>query len=300
MIVDHIPVLLDEVITSLNIKKNGIYLDLTLGRAGHSREILKRIPDGLLIAFDKDINAIIKSNSCLSEAGSNFELVHSDFIKIKDVLDKLGIKTVNGILVDLGVSSPQIDDKSRGFSYSKDANLDMRMDQSQTLTAHIIVNNYSEYELIEIFKNNADVKLPQVVAKAIIKNRPINTTEELVNVIRDSLPAKIVRMKNPAKAVFQAIRIAVNNELESLKILLEKSVEIMEKDSVLAIITFHSIEDKIVKNFFGTLIKSKIDPKLPIQEEKEWVVKVYLPSQKEIKSNNRSRSAKLRVLTKIK
>ncbi|MGL4252373.1 MAG: 16S rRNA (cytosine(1402)-N(4))-methyltransferase RsmH, partial [Metamycoplasmataceae bacterium] len=285
---------------SLNIKKNGIYLDLTLGRAGHSREILKRIPDGLLIAFDKDINAIIKSNSCLSEAGSNFELVHSDFIKIKDVLDKLGIKTVNGILVDLGVSSPQIDDKSRGFSYSKDANLDMRMDQSQTLTAHIIVNNYSEYELVEIFKNNADVKLPQVVAKAIIKNRPINTTEELVNVIRDSLPAKIVRMKNPAKAVFQAIRIAVNNELESLKILLEKSVEIMEKDSVLAIITFHSIEDKIVKNFFGTLIKSKIDPKLPIQEEKEWVVKVYLPSQKEIKSNNRSRSAKLRVLTKIK
>ncbi|MGL5205689.1 MAG: 16S rRNA (cytosine(1402)-N(4))-methyltransferase RsmH [Metamycoplasmataceae bacterium] len=297
---DHIPVLLDEVITSLNIKKNGIYLDLTLGRAGHSREILKRIPDGLLIAFDKDINAIIKSNSYLSEVGSNFELVHSDFIKIKDVLDKLGIKTVNGILVDLGVSSPQIDDKSRGFSYSKDANLDMRMDQSQTLNAHIIVNNYSEYELVDIFKNNADVKLPKAIAKAIIKNRPINTTDELVNVIRDSLPAKIVRMKNPAKAVFQAIRIAVNNELESLKVLLEKSVEIMEKDSVLAIITFHSIEDKIVKNFFGTLIKSKIDPKLPIQEEKEWVVKVYLPSEKEIKSNNRSRSAKLRVLKKIK
>ncbi|MGL5732828.1 MAG: 16S rRNA (cytosine(1402)-N(4))-methyltransferase RsmH [Metamycoplasmataceae bacterium] len=297
---DHIPVLLDEVITSLNIKKNGIYLDLTLGRAGHSREILKRIPDGLLIAFDKDINAIIKSNSYLSEVGSNFELVHSDFIKIKDVLDKLEIKTVNGILVDLGVSSPQIDDKSRGFSYSKDANLDMRMDQSQTLNAHMIVNNYSEYELVDIFKNNADVKLPKAVAKAIIKNRPINTTDELVNVIRDSLPAKIVRMKNPAKAVFQAIRIAVNNELESLKVLLEKSVEIMEKDSVLAIITFHSIEDKIVKNFFGTLIKSKIDPKLPIQEEKEWVVKVYLPSEDEIKSNNRSRSAKLRVLTKIK
>ncbi|MGL5617647.1 MAG: 16S rRNA (cytosine(1402)-N(4))-methyltransferase RsmH [Metamycoplasmataceae bacterium] len=297
---DHIPVLLDEVIKSLNIKKNGIYLDLTLGRAGHSREILKKIPYGLLIAFDKDINAIIKSNSYLLEVGSNFKLVHSDFIKIKDVLDKLEIKTINGILVDLGVSSPQIDDKSRGFSYSKDANLDMRMDQSQTLNAHMIVNNYSEYELVDIFKNNADVKLPQVVAKAIIKKRPINTTDELVNVIRDSLPAKIVRLKNPAKAVFQAIRIAVNNELESLKILLEKSVEIMEKDSVLAIITFHSIEDKIVKNFFGALIKSKIDPKLPIQEEKEWVVKVYLPSEKEIKSNNRSRSAKLRVLTKIK
>ncbi|MGL5308717.1 MAG: 16S rRNA (cytosine(1402)-N(4))-methyltransferase RsmH [Metamycoplasmataceae bacterium] len=297
---DHIPVLLDEVITSLNIKKNGIYLDLTLGRAGHSKEILKRIPNGLLIAFDKDINAIIKSNSYLSKVGSNFKLVHSDFMKIKDVLDSLDIKAVNGILVDLGISSPQIDDKSRGFSYSKDANLDMRMDQSQTLNAHIIVNNYSEFELVDIFKNNADVKLPKAIAKAIIENRPINTTDELVKIIRDSLPAKIVRMKNPAKAVFQAIRIAVNNELDSLKILLEKSVEFMEKDSVLAIITFHSIEDKIVKNFFGNLIKSKIDPKLPIQEVKEWVVKVYLPSEEEIKLNNRSRSAKLRVLTKIK
>lgn len=297
---EHIPVLLDEVIKSLNIKKNGIYLDLTLGRAGHSREILKRIPEGLLIAFDKDIKAIIKSDSYLSEVGSNFKLVHSDFIKIKDTLDELGIKTVNGILVDLGISSPQIDDKSRGFSYSKDAYLDMRMDQSQELDANIIVNSYSEYELVEILRNNADVKLPKVIANAIIKNRPINTTEELVNIVRDSLPAKIVRMKNPAKAVFQALRIAVNNELESLKILLEKSVQIMEKDSTLAIISFHSIEDKIVKNFFGDLVKSKIDPKIPIQEEKEWTVKVYLPKKSEVELNNRSRSAKLRVLTKIK
>ncbi|MGL6124881.1 MAG: 16S rRNA (cytosine(1402)-N(4))-methyltransferase RsmH [Metamycoplasmataceae bacterium] len=297
---DHIPVLLDEVITSLNIKKNGIYLDLTLGRAGHSKEILKRIPDGLLIAFDKDINAIIKSNSYLSKVGGNFKLVHSDFIKIEDTLEQLDIKTVDGILVDLGISSPQIDDKSRGFSYSKDASLDMRMDQSQELNAHIIINSYSESELVEILRNNADVKLPKVIANAIIKNRPINTTVELVDVIRDSLPAKIVRLKNPAKAVFQAIRIAVNDELESLKILLEKLVKFMKKDSVLAIITFHSIEDKIVKNFFGNLIKSKIDPKLPIQEDKEWVVKVYSPKESEIKLNNRSRSAKLRVLKKVK
>lgn len=297
---NHIPVLLPEAIEALNIKENGIYLDLTLGRAGHSKEILKRIPKGLLIAFDKDKNAIINSNSHLSKIGSNFELVHSDFIKIKDVLDNLKIKTVDGILVDLGISSPQIDDESRGFSYSKEARLDMRMDQSQELDAHTIVNNYSEYELVNIFRNNADVKLPKVIANAIIKNRPINTTEELVNIIRNSLPAKIVRMKNPAKAVFQALRIAVNNELESLKVLLNDSIKFLKKDSVLAIISFHSIEDRIVKNFFGSLIKSKIDPKLPIQEEKEWSVKVYLPSQSEIDINNRSRSAKLRALTKIK
>lgn len=297
---NHIPVLLNEAIEALNIKENGIYLDLTLGRAGHSKEILKRIPNGRLIAFDKDKNAIIKSNSHLSKTGSNFELIHSDFIKIKDVLEKLKIETVDGILVDLGISSPQIDDESRGFSYSKEARLDMRMDQSQELDAHTIVNNYSEYELVNIFRNNADVKLPKVVANAIIKNRPINTTGELVDIIRDSLPAKIVRMKNPAKAVFQALRIAVNNELESLKILLNDSISFMKKDSVLAIISFHSIEDRIVKKFFGSLIKSKIDPKLPIQEEKEWLVKVYSPSKNEVDLNNRSRSAKLRALTKIK
>lgn len=297
---EHIPVLLDEAISALNIKKNGIYLDLTLGRAGHSREILKKIPEGLLISFDKDINAIIKSNSYLSEVGSNFKLVHSDFIKIKDVLEQLGITTVNGILVDLGISSPQIDDKSRGFSYTKDACLDMRMDQSQKLTASTIVNNYSEHELVNIFRNNADVKLPKVIVNAIIKNRPINTTEKLVNIVRDSLPAKIVRMKNPAKAVFQALRIEVNNELESLKILLNDSIEFLGKNSTLAIISFHSIEDRIIKKFFGNLIKSKIDPKLPIQEEKKWVVKVYSPKKSEIELNNRSRSAKLRVLTKLK
>ncbi len=297
---DHIPVLLKETIQALDIKEDGIYLDLTIGRAGHSKEILKRIPKGLLIAFDKDKKAIIKSNTYLSNVGSNFKLIHSNFIKIKDVLDKLEIKTVNGILVDLGVSSPQIDDESRGFSYSKDARLDMRMDQSQELDAHIIVNSYSEHELVEIFRNNADVKLPRVVANAIIKNRPINTTEELVNVVRESLPAKIVRMKNPSKAVFQAIRIAVNDEMESLKILLEDSMQFLEKDSILAIISFHSIEDKIVKNFFGSLIKSKMDPKIPIQEEKNWLVKVYSPSQSEIDFNNRSRSAKLRVLKKLK
>ncbi len=297
---DHIPVLLNEVIQALNIKKDGIYLDLTLGRAGHSREILKRIPEGMLVAFDKDINAIIKSNSYLSEVGSNFELVHSDFINIKDTLDKLGIKNVDGILVDLGISSPQIDDKNRGFSYSKDAYLDMRMDQSQELDASMIVNNYSEDELIEIFRNNADVKLPKVIANAIIKNRPINTTEELVNIIRDSLPAKIVRMKNPAKAVFQALRIAVNNELESLKILLDNSMEFLKKDSVLAIISFHSIEDRIVKKYFGNLTKSKIDHKIPIQEEKHWSVKTYSPKEEEIQLNNRARSAKLRVLKKIR
>lgn len=294
----HIPVLLDEVIHYLDLKKNGIYLDLTLGRGGHAAQILKNIPKGKLICFDKDDQAIKETNSHLSKISNNFILVHSDFSKTKNVLEHYGINKVDGILLDLGVSSPQIDDPERGFSYSKDGPLDMRMDQGQTLSAEFIVNNWDLEKLIHIFKNYADVKLPAKVAKAMIENRPIFSTLKLVEVIKSALPAKILRAKNPSKQVFQALRIAVNGELESLEIILRDSRELLNVNGKLAIITFHSIEDKIVKNFFGEMTKSKINKKLPIQEVIPWKVKTISVSDKEVQNNHRARSAKLRILTR--
>ena len=295
----HIPVMLEEVIQALNLKEDGIYVDLTLGRGGHASEILKRIPKGKLICFDKDIIAIEESRSRLHQINDNFQLIHSDFKNFKIELKKLGIEKVDGIFADLGVSSPQLDNGERGFSYSKDAKLDMRMDQSQSLSAHDIVNNWTKEQLIEIFINNADVKLPHKVANAIVENRPINSTFELVEIIKSTLPAKILRAKNPAKTVFQAIRIAVNNEFESIETVLTDSLNFLKSKSVFAIITFHSLEDKIVKNFFGKLIQTKFDSKIPIQEEKNFLAKSYRPKKEEIESNKRSRSAKLRVLTKL-
>ena len=295
----HIPVLINEVLKELEIKKNGIYVDLTLGRAGHAAKILELIPKGKLIGFDKDIIAINESNSRLNQIANNFHLIHSDFRNLKLEMKKLGINKVDGILADLGVSSPQIDLPERGFSYSKNGILDMRMDQSQILSAKEIVNNWSFEQLVEIFKNYADVKLPQKIANAIIKNRPITTTEQLVTIIKEALPAKILRAKNPAKTVFQAIRIAVNDEFGALKILLKDAIDLLKSDGNLAIISFHSLEDKIVKEFFGNLLKSKIDFKMPIQEIKQFQVKVIKPSTLEISNNPRSRSAKLRILKKL-
>lgn len=264
----HVAVLLEESINALNIKPDGIYVDLTLGRAGHSSKILTKLTTGHLFAFDKDASAIQESMQRLSSIGSNFSLIHADFKNFKQELANKGISHVDGILVDLGVSSPQLDNAERGFSYSKNARLDMRMDQSQELDAHYIVNSFSEEELAKIFRNYADVMLPQRVAKGIIANRPINSTLELVDVIRKSLPAAVVRKKNPAKAVFQAIRIAVNNELESLETLLETAPSILNASASLAIITFHSIEDKIVKKSFATFVDDKTG-KLPIIIEKK-------------------------------
>ncbi|NQZ65680.1 MAG: 16S rRNA (cytosine(1402)-N(4))-methyltransferase RsmH [Mycoplasmatales bacterium] len=295
----HSPVMLNESIEALDIKPDGVYLDLTLGRGGHSSEILKKLSTGKLICFDKDEQAIIESEPRLSKINNNYVLVHADYMNIKDVLEKHGIKSVDGILADIGVSSPQIDDFARGFSYSKDARLDMRMNQKQKLDAHFIVNNWSEVELVEIFRYYADVMLPQRVAKGIISNRPIDTTLQLVNIIRESLPAAIVRKKNPAKAVFQALRIAVNQELDALKKLVNYAPKILNKNGVLAIITFHSIEDRIVKRKFGTFIKDDTG-KLPIIVSKEWTVKTKTPSRNEIENNNRSRTAKLRVLKRRK
>lgn len=296
----HIPVLLTEIIEIFEIKPDGIYLDLTLGRGGHSSNILKKLTTGKLISFDKDISAIKESEPILSKINNNFNLIHSDFKNLEIELKKLKIEKVDGILIDLGVSSPQLDNAERGFSYNKDAILDMRMNQNQQLTAYDVVNNYSEEQLIEIFKKYADVMLPKRVAKGILENRPIKTTLELVEIIKKSLPSKIVREKNPAKAVFQAIRIEVNNELDSLEQVLSQAIKFLNLNGKLAIISFHSIEDRIVKNFFGNLIKNKVDYRLPILEEKKWQVKTINPKKEEIEFNRRSRSAKLRVLTKLK
>ena len=294
----HISVLLNETIDSLCIKEDGIYIDLTLGRAGHSAHILKKLKTGLLVGFDKDKTAIKESANYLSKISTNFKLIHSDYKNLKEELDKLGINAVDGIIADLGVSSPQLDQADRGFSYNKEAKLDMRMDQNQSLDAYNIINTWTEEELVNIFRNNADVKLPKRVAKGIISNRPIDTTIQLVDIIRSSLPAAIVRKKNPAKAVFQAIRIAVNNELDSLKNMLEDAISLLKENGSLAIITFHSIEDKIVKRKFGEYIKDDTG-KLPIIQVINWKAKAVKPTKWEIENNRRSRSAKLRILKRI-
>ncbi|WP_373437019.1 16S rRNA (cytosine(1402)-N(4))-methyltransferase RsmH [Metamycoplasma equirhinis] len=296
----HIPVLLNEVIESLQIKPNGIYVDLTLGRAGHSQEILKKLENGKLICFDKDIEAINESKTKLAKINCNFILIKNDFRNLKSELEKLDINKVSGIIADLGVSSPQLDNKNRGFSYSQDANLDMRMDLDNKLTAAEIINNYSEIEIEKILYQNADVKLAKLIAKAIVKSRPINTTFELNELLKNTLPAKIVREKNPSKAVFQAFRIAVNDELGALREMLNQIPNLLEVNGKLAIITFHSKEDAIVKKYFQNL--NYHDPlldKLPIQVNKKWRQKTIFPSDNEKQINKRSRSAKLRVITRL-
>ena len=297
---EHIPVLLNEVIEQLSIKPDGIYVDLTLGRGGHSQEILKRLTTGKLICFDKYIQAINESREKLIKISQNFILIKSDFRNITCELKKLNIDKVDGILADLGVSSPQLDDPNRGFSYSINSDLDMRMDLDNTLTAKEIINNATEKEIIDILQSNADVKLSNLIAKAIVKNRPISDSFTLNQIIKDSLPAKIVRQKNPSKAVFQAFRIAVNDELNALSEMLSQLPNLLKKDGKIAIITFHSKEDVIVKKFYQNL--NYFDPKLKkilIVETHKWHQKVIFPSSKEEEINKRSRSAKLRVITKL-
>ncbi|MBZ4227062.1 16S rRNA (cytosine(1402)-N(4))-methyltransferase RsmH [Mycoplasma tauri] len=296
---EHKSVMLDEVINSLKIKPNGIYLDLTLGMGGHSSKILKMLTNGYLIGFDKDHFAIEESRKRLEKINNNFQLIHSDFANIKEELEKMKITSVDGIIADLGISSPQVDNGDRGFSYNKDSRLDMRMDSSQELDAEFIVNNYEIDRLVKIFNDYAEVKLSHKVANAIISNRPIKTTLELVNIIKKAYPAKLLKEKNPAKAVFQAIRIEVNNEFDSIKTMLNDAISFLKPGASLAVISFHSLEDKIVKSFFGQLTKNKLPSKLPVNEVKQYSVKVYNPSKNELVSNNRARSAKLRVLTKI-
>lgn len=304
----HVPVLLKEVIDGLNIKKDGIYVDLTLGRGGHSEEILKRLDNGMLIGVDQDQTAIEESEERLSKLGKNFRLVRSNFVEIDQILQNLNVQKIDGVLMDLGVSSPQFDDISRGFTYRFDTKLDMRMDQRNILTAAKVVNNYSLEELTRVFREYGEEKYSYQIAKNIVKAReskPIETTFELVDIIKMSKPMKeLKKAGHPAKQVFQALRIEVNDELNVLKETLRKVIELLNKGGRLAVISFHSGEDRIVKQIFKeyTVVEgNRLDvPSYNKTCEYKMVNnKVIIPTEKEIESNHRAASSKLRIIEKL-
>ena len=305
----HISVLLKESIDMLNVTPGKVYIDATLGRGGHSSEILKRLKgDGLLLSFDRDDSAIKNSFPTLKAINSNFKLIHANFSELKSELLKQNINHVDGIIFDLGVSSPQLDDGNRGFSYNYDARLDMRMDKNQKLDAYYVVNNYSKERLIEIFYKYSEEKFSKKIAEKIIKKRkisPIETTFQLVEIIKQSLPEFRKKQKgHPAKQVFQAIRIEVNNELEELKSALVQALDLLNKNATLSVITFHSLEDRIVKQIFNEKTKQISTPKNLVdlnQKEIEFVLvnkKPILASQEDIENNIRTHSAKLRGIRK--
>ena len=304
----HISVLLNEAIEGLNIKEDGIYVDCTLGYAGHSSEILKRIKKGWLYAFDQDEEAIEYSSKKLSSIGSNFEIIKSNFVNLKKELEKRGIEKVDGILFDLGVSSPQLDNGERGFSYHSNARLDMRMDKNNKLSAYEVVNNYSESDLITIFFRYGEEKYSKSIARKIVeyrKNKKIETTLELVEIIKSGVPEKYKRETHPAKRVFQAIRIEVNKELEVFEKALNDAVKLLNKDGRICVITFHSLEDKICKDIFkkNSEISSvfKNIPNIPYEYMPNLkVIGKIKPSKKELEENNRARSSTLRIAEKIK
>lgn len=304
----HKSVLLEECLTYLNLKEDSIVVDCTLGYGGHSSEILKRIPKGFLYAFDQDIDAIRSSEKRLREIGDNFEIIQSNFQYLKSALTKRNITKVDAILFDLGVSSPQLDEKDRGFSFHQDAPLDMRMDQSQSLTAKEVVNTYSYQDLVRIFKEYGEEKFATSIARAIERQRkeaPLETTLELAELIKGAVPEKYRREKHPARKVFQAIRIEVNRELEVCEIAVRDALDCLDVDGRLCVITFHSLEDKIVKNLYKThsTVKKEL-MKLPVIPEeyqpKYKVVATVVPTEKELSENKRARSAKLRVIARIK
>ncbi len=306
----HYSVMLKEVIEALNLKDTGIYVDATLGYAGHTSEILKRVKRGFIFAFDQDINAINYSKEKLKKISSNFTIIKSNFLYLKEELLKRDIKLVDGILFDLGVSSPQLDTKERGFSYHLDSRLDMRMDLDNKLSAYEVVNTYTEKELTKILYEYGEEKYAKSIAHNIIKERsikPIETTLELANLVKRSVPYKETLDKHPAKKTFQAIRIEVNHELDILEKSLKDALSILNIKGRIVVITFHSLEDRIVKNTFKEV--SSIPPifkNLPIIPDeylpkyKLVYEKVITPSELELQENNRSRSSKLRVIERIK
>ncbi len=306
---NHVSVLLNECIEGLDIKPDGIYVDGTMGGAGHSTEIVKKLKDGILIGFDQDINAINTAKDRLKPYGDRVRLVHSNFENIKSEIEKLGIEKIDGLLLDLGVSSHQLDEAERGFSYMQDAPLDMRMDNRMKMGAKEVVNGYSQKELERIIKEYGEENWAARIAQFIVESREekeIETTLELVDIIKRAVPKK-ARMDgpHPAKRTFQAIRIEVNRELDVIERTINDAVSIMNKGGRICIITFHSLEDRIVKNAFKELAKSCIcPPELPMcmcdkkSEVKIITRKPILPSSEEIEVNPRSRSAKLRIAQK--
>ncbi|AXK51296.1 16S rRNA (cytosine(1402)-N(4))-methyltransferase RsmH [Spiroplasma alleghenense] len=308
----HVPVLLKETLQILNIKESGVYVDATLGRAGHSQEILKRLTVGQLFGLDQDTTAIEYSQSVLKNVGKNFRILQGNFSEIATLLALNDVFKVDGILFDLGVSSPQFDNADRGFSYRLEGKLDMRMNQkSNELTAWKIVNEWSLKDLIQIFREYGEENYAVRIANRIIEARElkqINTTLELVDVIKTALPQKVLKeKKHPAKKVFQALRVCVNNEIEVLKMALKSSLKLLKKDGILAVITFQSLEEKVVKEVFKSVTideQDKFIAKLPIpmtsKKDFELAVKKPIkPSEEEIMINNRAHSAKLWAIKKI-
>jgi len=305
----HKPVLLDECIEALNIRPDGIYVDGTLGRAGHSREIAQRLTTGRLICIDRDMAAIDAAKERLAPWMDRVTLVHSNFAELGDVLREAGVAGADGMLFDLGVSSPQLDDASRGFSYMQDAPLDMRMDKQASLTAREVVNVWSGDELRRILFEYGEERYAPAIARAIVKAResaPIETTLELVDIIKSAMPAAALREKqHPAKRSFQAIRIAVNGELDALPPMLSSAVDALNPGGRLAVITFHSLEDRIVKRTMQDLARGCTCPReFPVcvcgnkPKVKILTRKPIVSGEAELEENSRARSAKLRVAEK--
>lgn len=314
VVFQHYTVMKKETVDGLAIKPNGIYVDCTLGGAGHSEYILQQLnKEGHLYAFDQDQHAIDFAAERLApyiEKGQ-VTFIKRNFRYLKEELNKLGVTQVDGILYDLGVSSPQLDEAERGFSYHQDAPLDMRMDQTASLSAYEVVNSFEYHELVKIFFRYGEEKFSKQIARAIERiraDKPIETTGELVEVIKTAIPAPARRKGgHPAKRVFQAIRIAVNDELGVVEDSLEQAIELLKKNGRISVITFHSLEDRIVKSMFKEYSTMKdLPPGLPvIPEEFQPELKVItrkpiLPSEQELEENNRSRSAKLRIAEKLK
>ncbi|QQY80531.1 16S rRNA (cytosine1402-N4)-methyltransferase [Keratinibaculum paraultunense] len=307
---EHKPVLLKEAVEGLNIREDGIYVDGTVGGAGHSIEIVNKLTTGKLIGIDQDINALNKAKDVLEDHLDKVILIHDNYVNIENILLNLGIEKVDGVLLDLGVSSHQLDERERGFSYQKDAPLDMRMDNTQKLSAWDVVNTYSERDLERIIWEYGEERWAKRIAQFIIDERrkkSIDTTLQLVEIIKNAIPKK-VRMEghHPAKKTFQAIRIEVNKELEVLKLAIPSINKMLNKGGRLCIITFHSLEDRIVKETFKELNKDCIcPPEFPIcicdkkRELKIITKKPIIPTEKEIAENPRARSAKLRIGERI-
>lgn len=305
----HYPVLLEEAILGLDLKEDGVYVDATVGYAGHSSKILEKVKRGFLFAFDQDDNAIKYSEERLKNIGSNFKMIHQNFASMKEELVKENVSEVDGILFDLGVSSPQIDDADRGFSFMKDAPLDMRMDQDNKLSAKEVVNTYSLEELTHIFYTYGEERLSKTIAKKIVDVRakkPIETTMELVSIIESAVGAKYFYKEHPERKIFQSIRIEVNRELKVIEDVLPDAISMLKKGGRIAVITFHSLEDRVVKGIFKNYSEvNELVRGLPeIPEEYKPMIRLVnkkpiLPGTREIDENARSKSAKLRIIERI-
>ena len=304
----HISVLLNESIEYLNLKEDSVIVDCTLGYGGHSSNVLKEIKKGFLFAFDQYEEAIKFSNKRLSEIASNYEIIYSNFVNIKKELEKRNVKEVDGILYDLGVSSPQLDQADRGFSFHNDAVLDMRMDKNQSLSALTVVNEYSLADLIRIFRDYGEEKYASGIAKRIVdyrSNKEIRTTGELVEIIKTGVPEKYRREHHPARKVFQAIRIEVNHELDVFESSLKQALDLIKIGGRICVITFHSLEDRICKNIFKEVSSVPKElaglPIIPKEYQPKYkVIANIAPTNTEIDENIRSRSARLRVIERVR